>query len=293
MALAQKRAHGAQLDSASRRQSLRAGQSVVAVQLCSWKPEPTALVCYHVARISDENRPTVWQRLSFPTNHISLGRSSSTIAVARGGDITSSPQFDTLKIAPFDSQPGDIQPHLIAPDAPRRLEEFRHFWCGNFFLKVHRAVAKYFSGRQTQQINIAKTYMSGVQPRTAAKRISSACGSCKKGKCKCSGPPAPCESCARKGRECVFEVALDGRRKESAKAALDAIKSKHDALESLFNCLQSGNDDAVLSLVNAIRKGSKLPELEKVVEKHQENVGARETEEVIAGPSRQANTDTE
>ncbi|KAK6498185.1 hypothetical protein TWF506_004424 [Arthrobotrys conoides] len=126
--------------------------------------------------------------------------------------------------------------------------------------------------------------MSRVQPKIPNKRISSACSSCKKGKCKCSGPPAPCESCARKGRECVFEIALDGRRKESAKAALDAIKAKHGALESLFNCLQSGDDDAVSSLVNAIRKGSALPDLKKVVEEHQGIVGAKERE-VIAGPS--------
>lgn len=86
----------------------------------------------------------------------------------------------------------------------------------------------------------------------------------------------------------MFESALDGRRKESAKAALDAVKAKHSALESLFNCLQSGGDDAVSSLVNAIRKGSTLSELEKVVEEHQGGVGAEEfKEEAIAGPHRQ------
>ncbi|KAK6495108.1 hypothetical protein TWF481_003136 [Arthrobotrys musiformis] len=131
--------------------------------------------------------------------------------------------------------------------------------------------------------------MSRVQPKTTNKRVSSACSSCKKGKCRCSGPPAPCESCARKSRECVFEIALDGRRKESAKAALDAVKAKHSALEQLFNCLQSGDDDAVGSLVNAIRKGSALSELEKVVEKHK-GVGTGE-EEMIAGPSQQANSE--
>ncbi|KAK6347481.1 hypothetical protein TWF718_005322 [Orbilia javanica] len=133
--------------------------------------------------------------------------------------------------------------------------------------------------------------MSRVQPKTSNKRISSACSSCKKGKCKCSGPPAPCESCARKGRECVFELALDGRRKESAKAALDSVKARHSALESLFDCLQSGNDEAVSSLVNAIRKGSALPDLEKVVEEQKQkgSVAVRE-EETIAGPSRQPNT---
>ncbi|KAK6519066.1 hypothetical protein TWF281_003755 [Arthrobotrys megalospora] len=130
--------------------------------------------------------------------------------------------------------------------------------------------------------------MSGVGSRALSKRVSTACGSCKKGKCKCSGPPAPCESCARKGRECVFEAALDGRRKESARAALDAVKAKHNALESLFSCLQSGDDDVVFSLVDAIRKGSALPELEKVMEEHgQGNVRDTE-EEVVAGPSGQA-----
>ncbi|KAF3228410.1 hypothetical protein TWF106_007442 [Orbilia oligospora] len=128
--------------------------------------------------------------------------------------------------------------------------------------------------------------MSRVQPRIPNRRVSSACSNCKKGKSKCSGPPAPCESCVRKGRECVFEIALDGRRKESAKTALDAVKAKHGALESLFNCLQSGNDEAVFSLVSAIRKGSALPDLEKVVEEHQSMsiVGAKERE-MIAGPS--------
>ncbi|KAK6524077.1 hypothetical protein TWF694_005740 [Orbilia ellipsospora] len=132
--------------------------------------------------------------------------------------------------------------------------------------------------------------MLGATPKSPKKRSSTACGSCKKAKCKCSGPPAPCVNCSSKGRECVFEISLDGRRKESAEVALESIVKKHKTFESLLNCLRSPNDEMVSSLVEAIRKGESLADLAKLVEEQEQSgsyLGDVAEAEDIAGPSGQ------
>jgi len=93
------------------------------------------------------------------------------------------------------------------------------------------------------------------------RRVSVACGGCKKAKCRCSGPPAPCRNCQRKSKECIFQAGLDGRRKDSAETALMDVQAKHQALKQLFDCLRSSNDAVVDSVVEAIRKGSTLSEI--------------------------------
>ncbi|EPS45739.1 hypothetical protein H072_212 [Dactylellina haptotyla CBS 200.50] len=161
------------------------------------------------------------------------------------------------------------------------------------------------NGLQQRAIQTIIDPAKGFTPRSPNKRVSTACGSCKKAKCKvnqnlpdsrnqfivahrifkCSGPPAPCETCRKKKRECGFEVALDGRRKESADVALETVQSKHQALESLFNCLRSQDDEIVGSLVEAIRKGTTLPELGKLVEQQEKTGFDIAEEESFAGPS--------
>ncbi|KAJ6255952.1 hypothetical protein Dda_9243 [Drechslerella dactyloides] len=121
---------------------------------------------------------------------------------------------------------------------------------------------------------------------------------------RCTGSPAPCEACSAKGRECVFEKSLDGRRKEATGLALGAARAKHRAYEKLFKSLRSPNEELVNTLVNAIRKGSKLPELSKLAEEYEtegdggviydggdegegedEWLEMEDEEEVVAGPS--------
>ncbi|KAF3934585.1 hypothetical protein ABW20_dc0100793 [Dactylellina cionopaga] len=124
--------------------------------------------------------------------------------------------------------------------------------------------------------------MSEAVSRTVNKRVSTACSSCKKAKCKCSGPPSPCEACSGKQRKCVFQITEDKRRKESAENALEAIEARHRSLESLFDRLRSPDDDTVFSLVDAIRKGS---ELQTLLEQQEELKTSDEDFESVAGPS--------
>ncbi|KAK6330410.1 hypothetical protein TWF696_003507 [Orbilia brochopaga] len=109
----------------------------------------------------------------------------------------------------------------------------------------------------------------------AKKRVSTACGECKKAKSKCTGPPPPCKGCSKRSRECVFDGAQDGRRKEAAERALEAVQTKHRAYEELFESLRSSDDGTVNNLVEAIRSGWSLPRLWELAQAREAEVDGK------------------
>ncbi|KAJ5155163.1 hypothetical protein N7492_007966 [Penicillium capsulatum] len=98
------------------------------------------------------------------------------------------------------------------------------------------------------------------------RRASTACKLCQKRRTKCSGAPAPCTECATHQRECVFDQDADRRRKGSAKRTQEDLVNVRTFVNNLLSVLRDSNDDTTQQIIQLIRAGTSLEEIQAVVE---------------------------
>lgn len=100
------------------------------------------------------------------------------------------------------------------------------------------------------------------------KRASMACLECKKRRTKCS-TGNPCTECANHGRDCIYDVNADKRRKEhvlSTKQQLenteDNLRFYHSFMEDILASIRVGDKYQVDQLVQVIQNSVRNPDPE-------------------------------
>ncbi|ETN39346.1 uncharacterized protein HMPREF1541_05569 [Cyphellophora europaea CBS 101466] len=100
-----------------------------------------------------------------------------------------------------------------------------------------------------------------------SRKISTACGACKQRKTRCTGGE-PCDACATRNSECIYDAAADQRRKianqrnvqELALAEMD-LSRKQALLGGIISIIRAGGSRSTNDLVDFIRSGIDLSSL--------------------------------
>ncbi|OQU95667.1 Fungal Zn2-Cys6 binuclear cluster domain-containing protein [Cladophialophora immunda] len=103
--------------------------------------------------------------------------------------------------------------------------------------------------------------------KQGARKISTACGSCKRKRTKCTGGN-PCEACARGKHVCIYDASSDQRRKVALRRNVEELASVRQEVEhykqllgGIIAIIRAGDTNANRDLICMIRSGLGLSQL--------------------------------
>ncbi|EPS40155.1 hypothetical protein H072_6047 [Dactylellina haptotyla CBS 200.50] len=105
------------------------------------------------------------------------------------------------------------------------------------------------------------------------KKSRLACNVCKRQKVKCTGPPAPCQTCASRGKDCEFDESSDQRNTENSQRALEESDNALESYKFVLSSLRSEDDRLVNEVVGAVRRDAPIESLVDTIRSYADHSG--------------------